>query len=67
MCTGSPAGQPHPELHPQQRGQQGEGGDSAPLPRSAETSPQESCIQLWSLQHRTDLQLWERGQRRPQQ
>ena len=45
---------------------QGEGGDSAPLPRSAET-PWESCVQLWSPQHRTDLELWERGQRRPQQ
>ena len=41
-------------------------GDSAPLPHSAET-PRESCIQLWSPQHRTDLELWERGQRRPQQ
>jgi len=45
---------------------QGEGGDSAPLPRSAET-PQEPCVQLWSPQHRAELELWERGQRRPQQ
>ena len=45
----------------------GEGGDSAPLPRSAETPPRESCVQLWSPQHRTELELWERGQRRPQQ
>jgi len=29
--------------------------------------PQESCVQLWSPQHRTDLELLERGQRRPQQ
>ena len=29
--------------------------------------PQESCVQLWSPQHRTELELWERGQRRPQQ
>ena len=42
---------------------QGEGGDSAPLPCSAET-PWESCVQLWSPQHRTELELWERGQRR---
>jgi len=28
---------------------------------------QESCVQLWSPQHRTELELWERGQRRPQQ
>jgi len=62
MCTGSPAGQPCPGLHPQQRGHR----DSAPLPRSAET-PQEPCVQLWSPQHRTELELWEWGQRRPQQ
>jgi len=29
--------------------------------------PRESCIQLWSPQHRTDLELLEWGQRRPQQ
>jgi len=45
---------------------QGERGDCAPLPCSAETPP-ESCVQLWSPQHRTDLELWELGQRRPQQ
>ena len=45
---------------------QDEGGDSAPLPHSAET-PRESCVQLWSPQHRTELELWEQGQRRPQQ
>jgi len=28
--------------------------------------PQESCVQLWSPQHRTDLDLLMRGQRRPQ-
>ena len=39
MCACSPEGQPHPGLHPQQRGQQGEGGDSVPLLRSAETPP----------------------------
>jgi len=44
----------------------GRGGDFAPLPHSAET-PRESCVQLWSPQHRTELELWERGQRRPQQ
>jgi len=33
---------------------------------SAET-PRDSCTQLWSPQHRTELELWERGQRRPQQ
>jgi len=28
--------------------------------------PQQSCTQLWSPEHRTDLELVERGQRRPQ-
>jgi len=46
---------------------QGEGGDSAPLLRSGETPPRDSCIQLGRPQHRTDLELLERGQRRPQQ
>jgi len=45
---------------------QGEGGGSAPLLCSGDT-PQESCVQLWSPQHRTELELLERGQRRPQQ
>jgi len=45
---------------------QGEGGDSAPLLCSGETPPK-SCVQLWRPQHRTDLELLERGQRRPQQ
>jgi len=39
MCAGSPAGQLYPGLHPQQRGQQGAGGDSAPLLHSGETPP----------------------------
>jgi len=29
-------------------------------------TPRESCVQLWSPQHRTDMELLERGQRRPQ-
>jgi len=29
--------------------------------------PQQSCVQLWSPQHRTDMDPLERGQRRPQQ
>jgi len=28
--------------------------------------PRESCVQLWSPQHGTDMDLWERGQRMPQ-
>ena len=37
MCAGSPESQPCPGLHQEKRGQQGEGGDSAPLLRSRET------------------------------
>jgi len=39
VSTHSPEGQPHPGLHPKQHGQQGEGGDSAPLLHSGETPP----------------------------
>jgi len=39
MCACSLEGQPHPGLHHKQRGQQVEGGDSAPLLRSGETPP----------------------------
>ena len=39
MCTRSPEGQPYPELHQKQCGQQVKGGDSAPLLRSGETPP----------------------------
>ncbi|GAB0192563.1 hypothetical protein GRJ2_001721600 [Grus japonensis] len=39
MCAHSPESQPCPGLHPQQRDQQVEGGDSAPLLRSGEAPP----------------------------
>jgi len=39
MCAGSPEGQPCPGLHQEKRGQQVEGGDSAPPLCSGETSP----------------------------
>jgi len=39
MCAHSPEGQPYPGLHQEKRGQQGEGGDSAPLLHSGETPP----------------------------
>jgi len=39
MCAGSPEGQPDPRQHQEKRGQQVEGGDSAPLLRSPETPP----------------------------
>jgi len=37
MCARSPEGQPYPGLHQKQRGQQVEGGDSAPLLCSGDT------------------------------
>jgi len=37
--THSPEGQPYPGLHQKQRGQQGEGGNSAPLLHPGETPP----------------------------
>ena len=37
VCTCSPEGQLYPGLHQEKRGQQGEGGDSAPLLCSGET------------------------------
>jgi len=39
MCALSPESQPYPGLHPKQRGQQVEGGDSATLFFSGETPP----------------------------
>ncbi|KAK4831333.1 hypothetical protein QYF61_016822 [Mycteria americana] len=65
MCARSPESQPYPGLHPEQRGQQGEGGDSALLLRSGET-PLQCCVQLGGPQHRKDMELLERVQRRPQ-
>jgi len=62
MCIRSPEGQLYPGLHQKQRGQQVEGGDSAPLLRSGETPPRESCIQLWSPQHRKNMELLEQVQ-----
>ena len=39
MCTCSPESQLYPGLHQEKRGQQGDGGDSAPVLRSRETPP----------------------------
>jgi len=38
-----------------------------PLCSALVRPPRESCIQLWSPQHRTDMELLERGQRKTQQ
>ena len=59
-----PRKEPYSGLHPQQHGQQVEGGDSAPL-LHFETPPGVLCPAL-EPQHRTDVDLLERVQRRPQ-
>ena len=46
MCTHSQESQPYPGLHQKQRGQQVEGGDSAPLLHSGETPPRVLCPAL---------------------
>jgi len=70
MRACSPEGQPYPGLHQKKRGQQVKGGDSASLLCSGETSPGvlhpalEPCVQLWSPQHRKDMDLLEQVRRR---
>ena len=65
-CAGSSDSQACPGLHPQQRGHRAREG-ILPLCPALLRPPPESCVQLWSPQHRTELELWERGRRRPQQ
>jgi len=64
MCTCSPEGQKYPRLHQEKRGQQVEGGDSAPLLRSSETPLGVYCIQLCRPQHKKGMELLERVQSR---
>jgi len=66
VCARSPESQPYPGPHPQQRGQQSREG-ILPLCSALVRPPGESCVQLWSPQRRTELELLEQGQRRLQQ
>ena len=52
-----PRNPPQPGLHPQQREQQDEAGDSAPLPCSGET-PLQCCLQLWGTNSRRTRSCW---------
>ena len=56
VCLYSPESQPDPGLHPKQCGQQGEGGDPAPL-LWAVRPHLEYCIQMWR-QYRRDMDLY---------
>ena len=56
MCAHSPECQQYSGLHQKQHGQQGEGGDSAPLLCSRETPP-EYCLQVWGPQRKKDTNL----------
>jgi len=66
MCACSLESQLYHGLRPQQHGHRVREG-ILPLCPALLRPPRESCVQLWSPEHRTDLELWERGQRRPQQ
>ena len=55
------------ESHAAQQPSSLQGQGVLPLCPALLRPPQESCVQLWSPQHRAELELWERGQRRPQQ
>ena len=63
MCARSPEGQLSSGLHQEKHGHRAREG-ILPLCFDLVRPPWESCVQLWSPQHRTELELLERGQRR---
>ena len=58
LCLHSPESQLHPGLHQKKHGQQGKGGDPAPL-LCMVRSHLEYCVQIWSPQYRRDMELLE--------
>jgi len=64
MSACSPERQSYPVLHKEKHGQQIKGSDSSPLLCSGDFPHLESCIQLWSPQHRKDMDLLDQIQRR---
>ena len=62
MCTHSPKGQPYPGVPSREAWPAGRGRGFCPS--ALVRLHWESCVQLWSTQHRTDMGLLERVQRR---
>ena len=65
MCARSPEGQPYPGLHQSNMTSRSR-EVILPLYSTSVRPHLESCIQLWSPQHRKGMDLLERRQRRPQ-